>query len=411
MYYPSTDYDLSRVLLWKEASRPVPSFDSDPGLLALGLVRVVRLQPLLELLNAKWSFHFARPLSPSALADAFRRITELSSPATILELVPAPRRFFACAPSPCGAKKLARRAWAAYPPTWHLDALDAKRPPGALSVKIAVLDSGADPTHPALSGLLKSSQPLVDLAGHGTHIASTICARPWGTLPPGTFDPDYQLGYVPPGILTERPISIANIAKPAAVFEVDIDRYLIALASFLVDRHQILNLSFGGPAPFLMEQDALKTLAPFTLLVAAAGNDARPVFYPAGYPECLSVAASTLETANLRLPFIPWDRNNGAVNSPERQFAGLPSVDLYAPGRNIAGAERITAANAFRPAGFRSGTSMATACATGVFGLLYSHTTISKPPLQDAGERIKKLKSLSNGGQHLVDLAARGFFQ
>lgn len=410
MRYPSSDYDLSRLLLWAGDSVRAP-FESDPGLLALGLVRVTNLQPSQPLWRRKLAFDFSRALSPSGLDDAFRIITRLVQPVRVRELIPAPRRFFDCAPAACGARQLAQRAWSAYPPTWHLDAMGSNQQPGGQTVPIGVLDSGADPTHPSLSGLLKKAQALVDLAGHGTHVASTICGRPWGIPPPLAYDPDYNLEYVPPGILTGREILVVNIAKPRAVFEVDLVAYLSALDSFTTptDRQQILNLSFGGPAPCDSEADALRTLSGYTLLVAAAGNDSRRVLYPAGYPECLSVAASTRDTAKILAPFIPWNRNSDAGNSPERMQKGLPAIDVYAPGRNIAGAVPVTGANALRPAGFRSGTSMATAYTTGVFGLLYSTTGVTSK-LADARIRIAKLAKLSNGGHHLIDLATQNFF-
>jgi subtilisin family serine protease len=410
MRYPSSDYDLSRLLLWTERGTPAP--DSTPGLVALGLVRVTNLQPSLGRVSPKWAFDFSRALSPSGLEDAFRIIRRLVQSVGVQELIPAPRRFFDCAPAACGARQLAQRAWSAYPPTWHLDALGSHQPPGGRPVAIAVLDSGADATHPSLSGLLKSTLPLTDLAGHGTHVASTICGRPWGTPPPLAYDPDYDLEYVPSGILAGREISVVNIAKPRAVFEVDLLKFFWEIDSIRNGTPQILdllNLSYGGPAFCGSEQNALTTIPGSPLVVAAAGNDSRRVLYPAGYPECLSVAASTRDTAKILAPFIPWNRNSDAGNSPERIKKGLPAVDVYAPGRNIAGAVPVTGANALRPAGFRSGTSMATAYTTGVFGLLYSTTGVTSK-LADARIRIAKLAKLSNGGHHLIDLAAQNFF-
>ncbi len=411
MRFPSSDYDLSRILLWQEAHSLVP-IETDPGLRALGLVRLTDLQA--ESRREKISIDFGQALSAREMETALRRIREIVR-GTIRELAPAPRRFFAaCTPSTCAAQSLAQRAWAAYPPTWHIDALGDDRKPGPNSVTIAVLDSGADFAHPSLSGLILASghQPLTDHAGHGTHIASTICARPWGPPPPPTYDASHQLNFVPPGVLTDRPISLANISQPGRTFEVDWNLYMLALHEQKSNPTDILNLSIGGPASSPMEQDNLRALLGKNVLItAAAGNDARRVFYPAAYPECLSVAASTRDTANVPFAYLPWDRNNDTLNSFERQAAGRPPVDVYAPGRNIAGAEPVTALNAIRPAGFRSGTSMATAFATGAFGLRYSRLPNISNRLEDALVRIPKLDILKNGGHHLVDLAAFEFFK
>ena len=410
MRYPLSDYDLSRILLWQVGR--VVSIETDPELRALGLLQVTDFQ--IGLPGRQSSLDFARPLAEPDLEAAFRRIRALI-PCNIRELAPPPRRFFAaCAPAPCAAQNLKQRAWAAYTPGWHLDALGDDRQPGQNPVDILVLDSGADLGHPSLSNLIKplGPQALTDRLGHGTHIASTICARPWGPPPPPVYDDSYDLNFVPAGILADKQIKLANIAQFARTFEVDWNLYIGALADAVSTPPSILNLSIGGPARSDIEAAVLTLLATDknVLITAAAGNNARRVFYPAGYTHCLSVAASTRDTPKLDFPFIPWDANNDALNSFERQADGLPPVDVYAPGRNIAGAEPITALNITRPAGFRSGTSMATAYATGAFGLRYSRMGQVLKRIDDARNRVAQMDKLSNGGRHLVNLAARSFF-
>jgi hypothetical protein len=410
MRYPSSDYDRSRLLLWQVGCSV--SVERDPELRALGLILVTNFR--LGLPGLQSSIDFARPLAEPELAAAMRRIRELV-PGDIQELAPAPRRFFAaCASSPCAAQNLKQRAWAAYPPGWHLDALGTDRQPGQHAVDIAVLDSGADLSHPSLANLIKplGVQALTDGVGHGTHIASTICARPWGPPPPAVYDDSYDLNFVPPGILPEWQIRLANIAQFARRFEVDWNLYMQAIET-LTQVPKILNLSIGGPAYSIIEREALGNLANTlnVLITASAGNNGNRVLYPAGYIHCLSVGASTRDTPKIDFPFIPWSANNDTLNSFERQTEGLPAVDVYAPGRNIAGADRITALNLTRPAIFRTGTSMATAYATGAFGLRYSRLGPISKPLIDARTSIAKLSKLSNGGHHLVNLAAQEFFK
>lgn len=394
-------------------TEPLVSFpanlSTDPTLLALGYRGEVQLAPN-ALPNQAWALRFAVPLSTSDLLAAIARVRFLI-PLGIRDLGPVPRRFFCCVDT-C----LEKRAWAAYPPGWHLTALGSKLDRGSNPVSITVLDSGADLTHPSLTGLPTAftSTPLTDRSGHGTHVVSTICGREWGTPPPIVVPDDYQVAYVPPGILSGLKINLASIAQAntlASAFEVDWVLYTQALNAVAAATSpvQILNLSIGGPAASIVEQTLLAKVSQKTLILAAAGNHEigdpwDRVLYPAGYPECLSVGASSRETVNaMTFADIVWDRNNDNVNSPERLAAGRKTVDLYAPGRNIVGALPVDASNAFRPCGYKSGTSMATAYATGVFGLRYSYKAPTPDPWKEALTLLAAFPKKLNGIPHLVN--------
>lgn len=164
-------------------------------------------------------------------------------------------------------------------------------------------------------------------AGHGTHVAGTAAAR------------------------TDNEIGVSSISwnarfMPINASHIDFDRAIQYSAQGILYAAlmgaDIINCSFGGRSYSDLTAEIIRfATANGSLVVAAAGNDffnndLRP-FYPAMYPDVLSVGASS------------------RVNDTLSSFTNYGiSMDVYAPGSII---WSTTSNNGYE---FRSGTSMAT---------------------------------------------------
>ncbi len=256
-------------------------------------------------------------------------------------------------------------------------------------VTVAVIDTGIDANHPALkqalwinpgeSGLDRTghdkatngidddgngyvddvhgwnfvarSNNLSDLQGHGTHVAGLIAAH------------SAEFSGVAPGAklmilkyYDARLSSYENLQNEIRAF-----RYAIQMKA------RIINFSGGGPGANSEEEAVLReSEAKDVLVVAAAGNDGvdtdRFRYYPANYDvkNILSVTA----TNNLR-------------RMPSFANYGFTTAHIAAPGENI----RSTAVGG----GYveLSGTSQATALASGLAALLLAQAPMSVSELKD----------------------------
>ena len=171
---------------------------------------------------------------------------------------------------------------------------------GSPSVKVAVLDSGFDMTHPDLIGnidttlsedftynLLFGSPDLNDYIGHGTHIAGTIAAV------------DNTIGVV--GIAPN--IKLVNLKVVKTVngqTEIDPEDSARAVNYCINNNIPIINYSAGGNIPGNQPGSNLyNKMKNYTgLIVCGAGNGQEDnglvEFYPANYdlPNIISVGAS-----------------------------------------------------------------------------------------------------------------------
>jgi hypothetical protein len=153
-----------------------------------------------------------------------------------------------------------------------------------LSLRIGMIDSKVDTTHPALSGDRIHSQSFVSEGAempdfHGTAIASIIAAD----------SPDY-LGLAPNAEV-----------YAAAVFEQDDERGEIASTVSLVraldwlitSGVDVVNVSLAGPPNRLLEAALKRAKQQDVIILAAAGNGgpaAKPM-YPAAYDTVVAVTA------------------------------------------------------------------------------------------------------------------------
>lgn len=164
-------------------------------------------------------------------------------------------------------------------------AWDATR--GSPSMVVAVVDTGVDFSHPDLQGLFVDGYDFVnqdstprDDQGHGTAVAGVIAAR--------TQNGQGQAGMC----WTCR-------VMPVKVLDANGSGTTSTIAAGIVwaANHgaRVINLSLGGAGTTQVLQDAVGfAMSKGVVVLAAAGNSGTTTkFYPAAYPELVSVAATT----------------------------------------------------------------------------------------------------------------------
>ncbi len=245
--------------------------------------------------------------------------------------------------------------------------------PDAGSVKVAVMDTGIDLTHPDLKNVVSSyvhdGAGSTDIIGHGTHVAGIIAAE------------------------INNKIGIAGICKPDLMiwkifgdtpdptdgeFYVDTVMYQRALNAARQNGVKVVNLSIGGTFRDRTEEMLLKRLMDAgCLVVAAMGNefeDGNPKEYPGGFPGVFAVGATT--KSNQRAFFSNTGRH----------------IDIAAPGHGILSTlpmkpSLVRGSDEIEYASW-SGTSMATPHAAAAAALVFA-----KNPGITAKQVAAKLKS------------------
>jgi subtilisin family serine protease len=182
-----------------------------------------------------------------------------------------------------------------WPSQWGPEMVHAPRAweasTGSASIVVAVLDTGVDPAHPDLQGAIVGGYDFVDGdadpqddGGHGTASAGVISAR--------TNNREGQAGVC--WSCSLMPIKVLDAAGMG-------DTASLAAGIVWAADHgaRIISMSLGSDASTQTLADAVQYAASKgVLLVAAAGNSGSPApVYPAGYPQVLSVAATTAEDA------------------------------------------------------------------------------------------------------------------
>ncbi len=233
-------------------------------------------------------------------------------------------------------------------------------------MKIGIIDTGVDSTHPALRGLdnitYKSFVPTGSAPAsrdHGTGIVSLLAGRPESSNP----------GLVPSAIYYVANAFYAETNGGPALSETD--HMLDALNWLDTQGVRIINLSFAGPQDALVHR-AIKNLErKGVVVVAAAGNDgpSAPPNYPAGYEEVVAVTAV--------------DRNL----APYRYANRGDYIDVAAPGVGI------WTALADSREGPQTGTSFAAPYVTGVLALNHSVIESMDEGLSPKARALKVLNS------------------
>ncbi|MCX4781208.1 S8 family peptidase [Streptomyces sp. NBC_01264] len=232
-------------------------------------------------------------------------------------------------------------------------------------VKIAVLDTGVDATHPDLAGQVVAeqnfsrSEDAADRFGHGTHVASIAAGT--GARSAGAFKG------VAPGakLLNGKVLDDRGSGNDSGI--------LAGMEWAVAQGADIVNLSLGGPdAPQLDPVEAaVNRLSAETgvLFAVAAGNSGRrgpgSIQSPGSASAALTVGA--VDDADALAPF--------SSTGPRLGDGGV-KPDVTAPGVDITAAAApgsvIDRENGQDPAGYltMSGTSMATPHVAGAAALL-----------------------------------------
>ena len=208
---------------------------------------------------------------------------------------------------------------------------------------VAVLDTGIDSNHQDLNGLIiaeanfTNSPSPNDSYGHGTHVAGIIAAK----------NNDVGIVGVAPGC---RLLNV-KVADDAGRFRAS------ALAEGIVwavnNGARVINISLEirEPSPAL-EEAVDYAWSHGAIIIAAAGNDGiQSPAYPAYYENCLAVAATNQD-------------DNLAILSNYGDW-----VDVAAPGYDI---YSTLPNNSY---GYKTGTSFAAACVSGMAALLFNVVT------------------------------------
>jgi subtilisin family serine protease len=195
---------------------------------------------------------------------------------------------------------------ATFPEAW------ANVPSDGAGVKVAVLDSGVQATHPDLAGAVVAGSDRVvaggdgtnDQNGHGTHVAGIIGAR------------DQGIGGIGGAPMTT--IMTVRVLGPTGTG--DLSQLINGINFAVANGANVISMSLGGPnGSASLEFTVATAIAAGVVVVAAAGNNGSCVAdYPAGYPGVISVGAT-----------------DQGVDTLAAYSQRGPDVDIAAPGTNV----------------------------------------------------------------------------
>ena len=204
-------------------------------------------------------------------------------------------------------------------------------------VKVVVIDTGIDMTHPELSGIIKGGWNAISTAatfnddnGHGTHCAGTIAAK------------DDDKGVV--GVAPQ--IDLYGVKVLDENGSGTFDDVIAGMLWAVENKMEVASMSLGASQGNQALADAVEAMRKGgVILIAAAGNSGRSVGYPAAYPGAIAVAAS--------------DSNDRLASFSSRG----PTVAAIAPG--------VAVKSTYMGGGYDtlSGTSMATPHVSGLTAL------------------------------------------
>ena len=228
-------------------------------------------------------------------------------------------------------------------------------------IKVAVVDTGLDDTHPDFAGRMIAAKSFVgnsarDDNGHGTHVAGTIAGS--GAKSNGKYV----------GVAPEAHLYIAKVLR--ADGGGSMSTVMAGIEWAVLEQHvQVINLSLGGDVP-CDGTDALSILCDEAVMQAgvvmcvAAGNSG-PKEQTIGSPGCARypITVGAIDDNDHIADFSSRGPTTDGRVKPDIVF---PGVDIVAP--QAAG----TQLGPVVQAGYvsSSGTSMATPHATGVAALM-----------------------------------------
>lgn len=223
---------------------------------------------------------------------------------------------------------------------------------GSSRVRIAILDTGIDHTHPDLLDNLNvtesynavnNNDDAMDYHSHGTHVAGIVGAV--GNNARGVAGVMWDVEMLP----------VKVMGDDGSGSSWDVARGILYSAGLMQNRPikpvDVINMSLGSPSYNSTIHDAVKKAHnEGVLIVAAAGNSGtRGVSYPAKYDEVIAVGALELRSNEIRLA---------------HYSSYGPEIDVVAPGSQIIS----TIPNSSLQ--YKSGTSMAAPQVAGLAGLM-----------------------------------------
>lgn len=256
-------------------------------------------------------------------------------------------------------------------------------------VKVAVLDSGYDASHPDLKGVVKGEKNFLgdgsgikDEVGHGTHVASIVAGR--GSASGGKYT----------GVAKGADLLIGKVC---GIDGCPYDTIIAGMQWAAASGAKVVNLSLGGDwsdgaDPISLEVNRL-TAATGALFVVAAGNDG-----PTGKVSSPAAADSAVAVASVTKQDELSDFSS--VGPRYGDYAMKP--DVAAPGSDIVAAR---AAGTYPDEAVDknytrlSGTSMATPHVAGVAAILAAEHPDWKAP---------QLKAALMGSAHPVNTSVYG---
>ena len=238
-------------------------------------------------------------------------------------------------------------------------------------VKVAVLDSGIA-SHPDLEGSYVQAYNCSDCdspedkqCGHGTHVAGIIGAR------------DNQLGVV--GVAPECeliPIKVLGDNGSGSYSSI-----ITGINKAMELNADIINMSLGSSSapPEALHNVIKQAAARGIIIIAAAGNDAGSVNFPARYEEVIAVAAINKDGS-----FAKFTSHDGTVD------AVAPGVDIYSTFLKQSYA-------------IMSGTSQASPFMAGVAALVlsYTRTNPNTPQIHNYIDMMKALDLVSDDSTYI----------
>ena len=246
---------------------------------------------------------------------------------------------------------------------WGIDRIDAElvHPSNkGTGVRVAIIDTGIDYTHPDLDGNYKGGYNFVsgndkpmDDSGHGTHVAGIVAAE------------DNGIGVV--GVAPEASLYAVKVLDSSG--SGTFSNVIAGIDWSVRNGMQIISMSLGANSGSTALQDAVDSAYNAGIvIVAAAGNDGNyagttdTVDYPARYDSVIAVAAT--DSSDSRAIWYNSIPITGSSTGPQ--------VELSAPGASIYSTVPTGACGLCDPSGYRylSGTSMATPHVTGTAALI-----------------------------------------
>ncbi|RBQ18231.1 peptidase S8 [Spongiactinospora rosea] len=223
-------------------------------------------------------------------------------------------------------------------------------------VTVAVLDTGYDPAHPDLKGVVthgksfSTYEPDVnDHVGHGTHVASTIAGT--GAASGGKYR----------GVAPDAKIAVGKVLSELGGYDSEIVAGMEWAANEV--KAKVVNMSLGGRDDWRLDpvEEAVNVLSERTgaLFVVAAGNEG-PGESTVGSPGSAD-AALTVGAVDKQ------DQLAGFSSRGPRVGDGAIKPEITAPGVDITAAVPGTAEGSY---GAYSGTSMATPHVAGAAAIL-----------------------------------------